>query len=223
MDFFSSRIYHCFYSVGATRCEHYCHKFSTNACGYSHVQKLYLVVSWVSYVGEECQVASAATASQEASSAESILTPDLSLTSLFNTVQKSSLRFVFSAVCTYSHTNQRPKQPYITSNLFHLCPDADDKLTLRTNSIITNNPRSWQAHKKALMNELFTYFGACSAMCRPGPPKCQFIMRLESRVQHSLPLWPASERKLDISSCIPLVVVRQNMSDGQLLSLKCLI
>lgn len=67
------------------------------------------------------------------------------------------------------------------------------------------------------MNELFTYFGACSAECRPGPPKCHFIMRLQSTVQHSLPLWPATERKLDISSCIP----QQNMPDGQFLSLKC--
>lgn len=103
-------------------------------------------------------------ASQEANSAESILTPGLSLTSLFNTIQKSSLTFVFSAGRTYSHTNQRLKQPYITSNLFHLCPDADDKLILRTNSIITNNPCSWQAHKKSL-DEWVVYLLRCM-QCR---------------------------------------------------------
>lgn len=37
--------------------------FVLNVRGYSHMQKLYLVVSWVSYVGEECQIASAATTS----------------------------------------------------------------------------------------------------------------------------------------------------------------
>lgn len=57
--------------------------------------------------------------------------------------------------------NQRPKQPYITSNLFHVCPDADDKLILRTNSIITNNPHSWQAHKKSL-DEWVVYLLRCT-------------------------------------------------------------
>lgn len=80
--------------------------------------------------------------------ADMSLTPDLGLTSLFITIiKKSSLTFVFTA---HSHTNQRPKHPYITLSLFHLRPDADDKLILRTNSIITNNPHSWQPHKKSL-------------------------------------------------------------------------
>lgn len=85
-------------------------------------------------------------------------------TSLFSAVQKSSLTFVVQTSHTYSHTDQHPKRPYIISNLFHLCPDANDKLILRTNSIITNNPRSWQAHKKAL-DEWVVYLLGCM-QCR---------------------------------------------------------
>lgn len=65
------------------------------------------------------------------------------------------------------------------------------------------------------MNELFTYFRACSSECRPGPPKCHFIMGLQS----SLALWPAPDRKLDIASCVR----RQNMLNRSLLGVKCYI
>lgn len=139
--------------------------FLLNLCGYSLMQKLYLVVSWVSYVGEECQIASAATTSiagkPRGPFSDSILTPGLSLTSLFNNRQSH----LFLALVTHIPTqNQRPKQPYITSNLFHPRPDADDKLILRTNSIITNNPCSWQAHKKSL-DEWVVYLLRCM-QCR---------------------------------------------------------
>lgn len=117
-------------------------------------------------MGEECQIAPAATTSiaGKAGGQLCVLTPGLSLTPLFNTVQKSSLTFVFSTSLTYLHTNQRPNKPYITSNLFHLCPDVNDKLILRTNSIITNNPHCWQAHKKSL-DEWVVYLLGCT-QCR---------------------------------------------------------
>lgn len=92
------------------------------------------------------------------SSADIILTPSLTLPSLFDTVQQS--HFVFRAGHTFTHTYQRPVQPYINSNLFHLRLDADDRLIRRTNSIIMNNPRSWQPHKKSL-DEWVVYLLQC--------------------------------------------------------------
>lgn len=76
----------------------------------------------------------------------------------------STITFVFSAGHTFTHTYQRPLQPYINSNLFHLRLDADDRLIRRTNSIIMNNPRSWQPHKKSL-DEWVVYLLQCM-QCR---------------------------------------------------------
>lgn len=135
-------------------------------------------------------------ARQEASSADSILTLGLSLTSSFNTIQKSSLTFVFSTTHTYLQTNQRPKQPYITSNLFHLCPDINDKLILRTNSIITNNPRSWQAHKKSL-DEWVVYLLGCT-QCRVQAWPAKMPLHYETTEQSAAQPAPVTSRTEEI-------------------------
>lgn len=84
--------------------------------------------------------------------------------------------------CVQMSTARSPKQPHANPRplppVFNLRLDKD-KLVLRTNSIITNNPRCSRT-KGALMNELFTYLSARSAECEPDPPKCHFIMRPQS-------------------------------------------
>lgn len=84
--------------------------------------------------------------------------------SFYSTLIKNHHSRLFLARLAYLHTNQRPNQAYITSNLFHLCPDVNDKLIHRTNSIITNNPHCWQAHKKSL-DEWVVYLLGCT-QCR---------------------------------------------------------
>lgn len=136
---------------------------------------LYLVVSWLSYVGEECQIASVATTSIAGKPRGRLCRQHFDLWPEPNFFIQHYSKIIahicfFSAGRTYSHPSQRPEQPCITSNLFHLCPDADDKLILRTNSIITNNPRCWQAHKKTL-DEWVVYLLRCT--------------------QHRVQAWPA--------------------------------
>lgn len=186
------------------------------------------VLLWccVSYVGEACRIASAtattiAACTPRGQHCRQRFDPWPQAYLFIQHYSKIITQICCCSGHTYSHTNQRPKKPYINANPFNLRPDADDKLILRTNSIIRNNPRSWQAHKKALMNELFTYSSACSAECRPGPPKCHFIMRLQSA---ALPAPVTSHSKeIGYSSLYSLAVVRQNMSNGQSMQLECLI
>lgn len=102
--------------------------------------------------------------------------------------------------------------------------DADDKLILRTNSIITNNPRCWQAHKKSL-DEWVVYLLQCTqcwAQARPA----KMPLHYEAAEQECSTACPCDQglahRKLDISFCIP----QQQSSgrkclDGLFSSLKC--
>lgn len=153
-------------------------RFSTKCC-WSHILTLHLLVLSQSLEAgvQGCQIALVATTSSAVGGGgpggpiDGVPTRGLSL-NFFNADSRKmpSLTCVLSAGGVYSHTGRHPEQQqrHVTLSVFHLCPDADDKLILRTNSIILNNRRRWQAHNKnTSMNELFTFFGARSAGRRP--------------------------------------------------------
>lgn len=192
------------------------------------------VLSQLSWEGEECQVASGAKKEhcREAKrpALQMAFWPVVSAqTSLFKAHRSYWVSFFFSFFFTLRvgliPTQTSAPNAHTSPPIYFIwAADADDKLILRTNSIITNNPRCWQAHKKSL-DEWVVYLLQCTqcwAQARPA----KMPLHYEAAEQECSTACPCDQglahRKLDISSCIP----QQQSSgrkclDGLFSSLKC--
>lgn len=109
--------------------------------------------------------------------------------------------------CVQMSTARSPKQPHANPRplppVFNLRLDKD-KLVLRTNSIITNNPRCWQPHKRSL-DEWAVYLLECTQRrVWAWPAK----MPLHYEATERGPPPPFRHRRLEIPSCFP-----QQLSD----------